>query len=901
MTKQTPGTLLEFRNRDWVVLPSDDDNLLRLRPIDGPEHEAIGLLPSLEPEEPKPTRYDPPVPERASDIAGARLVFDSARLALRSGAGPFRSLGRLSVTPRPYQYVPLLMALKLDPVRLLIADDVGVGKTIEAGMIAREMLDRGAVQRVGVLCAPHLCEQWAEELRTKFHIETAIVQPSRMARLERRLPPNVNVFQHHQHLVCSIDFVKSNTYRQHFIANAPDLIIVDEAHTSARPRGEAANQHRRYELLRELSLQHPDSHLILATATPHSGVEESFRSLLGLLDPEFDTEAEIQPRRLARHLIQRQRRDLESWLGADTPFPVREPEQFTYQLNDEYRRLFEDVLAYCRESVAGGTDQSQRQRVRYWAAIAILRCLLSSPASATAMLARRRERTFERDGNGQSDDFDWHRAQILDSSEDDQTPDFVPTAALDDPELALSDSERRRLSGFLNRADALAGFNRDAKLRRLAELAGQLLRDGYSPIIYCRYIDTATYVAEQLEQQLRSEFPHLQARSVTGSDGDSEQRREIVDELARAEHRILVATDCLSEGVNLQQDWNAVIHYDLPWNPNRLEQREGRVDRYGQTKPVVRVATLVGLNNQIDLVVMRVLIEKARAIYRSLGISVPVPVGSEDVLNAVIENVLLRGSGNAEQLQLDLMTPQVSEFHQQWEAAADSESRRRSRFGQHRISPDDVQAELDAIQPIFGSEDDLAEFCAEAAQRLVKPELVDFARLGRNAREVERLAHEILGAALSEDGDSLVSRCGAIATADVKLRTAVLLLRFRYTIREHGNDLFAEEIVPTAFRREAGELVWLDSEEALRLMDQAQPTRNLNQPERAEHVERMLSILGDREDWYADLVERRRTELRDAHVRLRDQIGGRAARVKAHEPPDILGCYVFVPDGSAVR
>ncbi|MYD52948.1 MAG: DEAD/DEAH box helicase [Chloroflexi bacterium] len=901
MTKQAPGTLLAFRDRDWVVLSSDADDLLRLRPIDGPEHEAIGLVPALEPEEPRLTQYDPPNPERASDIAGARLVFDSARLALRSGAGPFRSLGRLSVTPRPYQYVPLLMALKLDPVRLLIADDVGVGKTIEAGMIARELLDRGIVSRVGVLCAPHLCEQWANELADKFQIEAAIVQPSRMARLERRLPPNVNVFQNNQHVVCSIDFVKSDTYRQMFIDSAPELIIVDEAHTAARPAGdETGNQHRRHQLLRDLCAARPNLHVILATATPHSGVEESFRSLLGLLEEGFDSADDLNPRRLARHLIQRQRSDLEDWLGTETPFPERRPDEYTYLLDPSYRKLFDDVLAYCRETVAASDDRSQRQRVRYWAAIAILRCLLSSPASAASMLDRRRDRMSERDVNSEGVDPERHRAQILDSSEDDQTPDFIPTSALDDPEASLTEAERRRLSGFLSRAETLKTVEEDAKLRRCCEIAAELLRDGHSPIIYCRYIDTAVYVAQELEQHLRTEFPALQARSVTGSDGDSEQRREIVTELARSERRILVATDCLSEGVNLQQDWDAVIHYDLPWNPNRLEQREGRVDRYGQHKPVVRVATLVGLNNEIDLVVMRVLIEKARKIYRSLGIAVPVPVGSEDVLNAVIDSVLLRGRANPEQLQLNLEGPQVSEFHELWDRAANDESRRRTRFAQHGISPEIVETELGAIQPIFGNDDDLRRFATESADRLVRPDLAELADKGRNHPDVERAAHDILAMAFGDEPDPFVSRCGAISTDAVSLRTAVLLLRLRYTIRERGTDLFAEEIVPAAFRRDVGELVWLDSEEALGLMDQAEPTGNLRREARVDHVRQMLDVLQQRESWQADLVEQRRTELHEAHLRLREQIGGRAIRVTAHDP-DILGCYVFVPDGSAVR
>ena len=195
------------------------------------------------------------------DFTGSLLLRDAVRLSLRSGAGPFRSMGRLSVVPRPYQFVPLIMALRLDPVRLLIADDVGVGKTIEAGMIARELLDRGVIRRIAVLCAPHLCEQWEEELRTKFNIDTAVVQSSRIGRLERRLPRNdISLYQHYRHLVVSIDFVKSERNRQHFLDNAPDFIIVDEAHTTARPRGDhGGKQHQRFALIQALARQ-PEKH-----------------------------------------------------------------------------------------------------------------------------------------------------------------------------------------------------------------------------------------------------------------------------------------------------------------------------------------------------------------------------------------------------------------------------------------------------------------------------------------------------------------------------------------------------------------------------------------------------------------------------------------------------------------
>ena len=307
-TEYVPGALVRARGRDWIVLPNEEHGVLRLRPVDGLDAEAVGIYRSLEPDAVEPSKYPPPDPEQAGDFTGGLLLRDAVRLGLRSGAGPFRSMGRLSVAPRPYQFVPLIMALRLNPVRLLVADDVGVGKTIETAMIARELLDRGVIGRVGVLCAPYLCEQWEEELRTKFNIDATIVQSSRIGRLERGLPRgDISLYQHYRHLVVSIDFVKSDRNRRMFLDNAPDLIIVDEAHTAARPRGDRSGaQHQRYSLIRELA-NDSSRHMILATATPHSGIEESFRSLLGLLDESFDVlgEVDIPHARLAPHFVQR--------------------------------------------------------------------------------------------------------------------------------------------------------------------------------------------------------------------------------------------------------------------------------------------------------------------------------------------------------------------------------------------------------------------------------------------------------------------------------------------------------------------------------------------------------------------------------------------------------------------
>ena len=163
------GSLVKARDREWVVLPESADDLLVLRPLGGTEDEVAGIYLPLERVE--SAHFALPSPEKLGDFRSCRLLRDAIRLGFRSSAGPFRSFARIAVEPRPYQLVPLLMALKLNPVRMLIADDVGVGKTIEACLIAKELLDRGEANHLAVLCPPHLAEQWQTDLRDKFHID----------------------------------------------------------------------------------------------------------------------------------------------------------------------------------------------------------------------------------------------------------------------------------------------------------------------------------------------------------------------------------------------------------------------------------------------------------------------------------------------------------------------------------------------------------------------------------------------------------------------------------------------------------------------------------------------------------------------------------------------------------
>jgi SNF2 family DNA or RNA helicase len=349
----TPGSIVQCRNREWVLLPSDQEILLLLRPLTGATDELVALHKGLTdligysfPEERvRPARFPPPTPDDLSSVAGAHLLWQAARLTLREGAAPLRSLGRVSIRPRTYQFVPLLMALRLDKIRMFIADDVGVGKTVEALLIACELLDWGEVKRLCVLCPPYLCEQWQKELSEKFNLDAVIIRSGTVSQLERRIPAGAgSIYSYYPIQVVSIDFVKGDRKRDNFIQHCPDFVIVDEAHGSASAAGTNSNQHQRHELLKDLAAS-PMRHLVLLTATPHSGIPEAFRSLLALLRPEFANYevaalTESQRIQLAKHFVQRTRKDIEKDWEAEHCFPTRIPSDQHHRLSDAYRNLF---------------------------------------------------------------------------------------------------------------------------------------------------------------------------------------------------------------------------------------------------------------------------------------------------------------------------------------------------------------------------------------------------------------------------------------------------------------------------------------------------------------------------------------------------------------------------------
>jgi len=952
-----PGSIVRFRQRDWVLLPGKDERTYALRPLTGAIDEEVlvhkelsNLLGYSLPEERiSPSVFPPPSPNDVSDAASAHLLWQAARLTLREGAAPFRSLGRISIRPRVYQFVPLLMALRLDPVRLFIADDVGVGKTIEALLIARELIDRGEIRRLAVLCPPYLCDQWHKELREKFNLEAVVINSSTISRLEREKPPTRSLYEYYPYQVISIDWVKSERNKYQFLQFCPELVIVDEAHGAAESG--TRSQQQRHRLLREIA-NDEKRHLILLTATPHSGVKTAFQSLLGLLRPEFSTWDvstldEAKRAELARHFVQRTRKNIEQdWEGVSC-FPQRISLDETYTLSDEYRKLFEQTYRFCSEIVRTGDQLEERKRrVRYWGALALLRCVMSSPAAAVAALGKRT-------GEGSTAEEDTDFSPFVFEATDQVTDDEAPTPPIEAAEGDLAESERRWLRKLAREARKLLNSPADTKLSRCLEVVKGFLQEGFNPIVWCRYVATAEYVAEGLRQALG---PKVQVTAITGRMPD-EERRVKIDEISPEQPRVLVATDCLSEGINLQEKFNAVIHYDLPWNPNRLEQREGRVDRYGQTAKVVKAVRFYGRDNPVDGAVIQVLLEKAKEIYKALGTYVPVPEESETVMQAVLNALFLRGGEQFRQLSL-FGEEEIKRFHQRWDEDAQREKLIRTRFAQRALKPEEVKRELEATDAVLGDPDAVKDFVLEAGKRLGLeiwphrnqsgvflvnvsreaiiglPEAVRFELpetkdglwhisfvsptpegaeyVGRNHRFVMALARFLLEEALAKSGEATASRCGVLRTSAVKFLTTLLLLRVRYLVEIPAKaPLLSEEVLVVGYQDTGTkEVMWLSNDEALRLLAEARPEANVPLSEKRELVSFALEELGE---WQATngnwgeqypvqkvlcqkIMERAR-ELEASHKRIRKAVSLRVRelKVKPQFPPDLLGLLILQP------
>jgi superfamily II DNA or RNA helicase len=941
-----PGRLVSLRGRDWVVLPSDDEDLIVLRPLGGSDDEIAGVYLPLGGELPRDARFRPPAAEDLGDFSTATLLYDAARLAFRNGAGPFRCLAKLSFRPRSYQMVPLIMALREEPARLLIADDVGVGKTVEALLIVRELLERRKIKRFAVVCLPHLCEQWQAEIRAKLDIEAVIIRSSTQARLDRQIHGDTSVYDYYPYQVISIDFIKSDVRRDVFIEQCAELVIVDEAHTCARPAGASASQQQRYHLVSRIA-QKPNQQIILLTATPHSGKSEEFQSLLGLIRPEFETvdlpsASQAQRRDLAKHFVQRKRGDVEKWLGEDTPFPERDAFELQYPLSPGYARLFTELIDFSRKLIAPAKGKRE-QRVQYWTALALLRGVMSSPAAGVEMLNTRMSGLAKAaaDDDAKADQQD--APNPVGDTEFGFEGDNSPTQVVERTDW--SEHQRRQLRDFAQRLGSLAGEKDDSKLAVTQRQLSDWIGKGFCPVVFCRYIATAEYVGERLAPALKNKYPKLDLQVIT-SELPDELRKQRIEEMGRSRQRVLIATDCLSEGINLQEHFTAVLHYDLPWNPNRLEQREGRVDRYGQTAREVKACLLYGADNPIDGVVLDVLLRKVREIKRATGINVPFPEDSQSIIDTITQALLLNPNRAISTLQSaqgqlfdfsdfeEAATAKTSVTHKIDEAAA-REKASRSIFAQHAIKAHEIEADLREVAEAIGDPKAVESFVTSVLNDLfgiqtvaqgkgyrvvaanmpaqlsellpagesllvsfVSPTAEGYHYIGRNHRFVEQLCQMVMANTVARQ-DRRAARAAVIRTRSVQTKTTLLLFRCRNVIEQtrSRHQIVAEEMLLWGWRGTPQKREFLDHTEAKALVTQARASSDLSLQARAGFLDNELRLLDQLGTEFGQIAEQQSRRLVAAHERFSSLMDKQRFQVVCPVlPMDLLGVYVLLPE-----
>jgi superfamily II DNA or RNA helicase len=947
-----PGKLVSLRGREWVVLPSEDPELLVIKPLGGSDEEITGIYLPLEIDADRPAdaRFDPPTAADLGDITTAKLVYDSARLAFRNGAGPFRSLAKLSFRPRAYQIVPLIMALRQDTVRLLIADDVGVGKTIEALLIVRELLERRKIKRFAVVCLPHLCDQWQEEIRSKLDIEAVIIRSNTQARLDRQIQGDSSVYDFYPYQIISIDFIKSDVRRDVFIEQCPELVIVDETHTCARPTGASAAQQQRYHLISKIAGK-PNQHLVMLTATPHSGKPEEFQSLLGLLKPEFEpldlpNSSQAQRRELAHHFVQRKRADVEKWMNEDTPFPVRDPFELPYDLAPEYSRFFADIIEFARKLVVPDGASKRKKRVQYWTALALLRGVMSSPDAGVTMLNTRVEKlgAINNEGEAEGDETVDNPVGDLDYGFE---GDNAPTQIVEQEEWTAH--QRRQLREFAERLEKLGNIKDDKKLFAAAVLLEDWIGKGFKPVVFCRYIETAKYLGKHLESALRKKHPKLDLRVITSEDPD-DVRKQRIAEMSGDKPRVLIATDCLSEGINLQELFTGVLHYDLPWNPNRLEQREGRVDRFGQKASEVKACLLYGADNPIDGIVLDVLLRKVREIKRATGINVPFPEDSQSIIDTITQALLLnperrvqKKRAESQQLIFDFSdfgeaAAAKANVTRKVDEAAEREKISRSIFAQNAIKANEIEEDLRSVDEAIGDPKAVEDFVTATLSNLfgvqitkeregygivtanLPSQLVDliptgrvvkvsfesptpeeYHYLGRNHRFVEQLCQLVMANTLARQ-DKRAARTAVIRTRQISTKTTLLLFRCRNVIEQSkgGHQIVAEEMLLWGWSGTPHDKKFLDHAQAKALLNAARASTDLSPQARASFLENELRLMQSLESQFDAIAEKQSKQLVAAHERFSALMDKQRFQVVYPVlPMDLLGIYILLPEAAA--
>ncbi len=617
------GALVAVRGRSWVVGGVDaapNSTLVTLQSVeDGEYGRTLDVIWEVEPGRrilpsgslPDVTSggFDPP--ERLAAFLDAVRWSAVTSADVKTLQAPFRA----GVAIEDYQLEPVSRAVGAPRVNLLLADDVGLGKTIEAGLVASELLLRHRARRIMIVCPAGLTTKWHDEMSEKFGLDFTIIDSARCAEVRRDFGSAANPFQVFPHAIVSLPWLRGPKAQRLLDEVLPvtgptlprtfDLLILDEAHhvAPAAPKQVYAVDSQQTKLIRRLAPHF--THRLFLTATPHNGYQASFTALLEILDDQrFMRGMEPDPDAVSQTVVRRLKRDI---VNADgTPrFRPRETRPIPVDYPEDER----EIHALLAEFTALRRKRTRKLRGRKAAdliTILLKKRLFSSPAAFAHTVGvylqtvERRSARVEASDDVPAwmddfyDDTATYDDEELREAEDCAIDRAVPLQAEDeagdgDPqrESAAEIALLRRMERWALAHEAEA----DAKARELIKYLTAVCRpDGKlwtneRVVVFTEYRDTQRWLAGLLRQEGLDE-PHL-AQLHGGMDGDDREQLRRAFQAEPTEHpvRILLATDAASEGIDLQNHCHRLVNFDIPFNPNRLEQRIGRVDRYGQQNP----------------------------------------------------------------------------------------------------------------------------------------------------------------------------------------------------------------------------------------------------------------------------------------------------------------------------
>lgn len=588
------GDRILLRGRPWRIksyenigdVASGNANLLTLAALD--EYDPSELSIAVPPDEPQL-------------LSTEKLIFNTRSLDSYFSWSTAHRLLSLTYSPNddifsgalqgrvalePYQFAPALRVLAKPRPRLLIADDVGLGKTVEAGLVLLELMARKRASRLLLVVPSGLMLQWQEEMEERFNLKfTLIENAAGLARVQTSLPAGVNPWDVLPRIITSVDYLKKETVHHRALRSRWDLAIVDEAHGLSLA-GSSANPYATQRTRLGRKLAEKCHGLLLLTATPHNGYVHSFYSLLELVEPGISLTGEpaARARRVSAAMVRRLKSQISKTdeQGRQVPvFPLRKVEGIPVAVSGKERELLDSVSAYCARTAKQAEGSEDADLVTF--AMQIIKKRASSSRYALGKTIHQRLDALKGRAEAQPPEKTELRELQADLPMSEQASERITRQLV---QSSIPKEERRRkaeISKLNALKKLLAGLPaKDPKIEILLSQIREVLEDpAEKVIVFTEYADTLDAIKTALQAS-----PDLADQAVVLRGGMSGRGRAKVQEaFEKPSMRILLATDAASEGLNLQRQCRWIFHVELPWNPNRMEQRNGRVDRYGQTRP----------------------------------------------------------------------------------------------------------------------------------------------------------------------------------------------------------------------------------------------------------------------------------------------------------------------------